>query len=200
MKIKLEKHNPNWANDFEDLKRNLIQSIAYLKPQIEHIGSTSVKGLSAKPIIDILVGVNNEDDLDKVIIPLTDNGYVYYEIYNVQMPYRRFFIKHKTTPESLSIPPIITREKDAPNSTEEHDQRLAHIHILPYNSEHWIRHIAFRDYLEFHPEVRDAYQQLKLSLSQKEWLDGNEYNLAKDQFIKTEERKAIEWAANKQIR
>ncbi|MFA4870114.1 MAG: GrpB family protein [Pedobacter sp.] len=61
------------------------------------------------------------------------------------------------------------------------------------NSEHWMRHIAFRDYLRTHPEIRAEYQQLKEELSTQEWKDGNEYNEAKDSFIKTVEQKAVKW-------
>ena len=71
MKIKFEKYNPNWANDFEKIKSELSELIGFINPKTEHIGSTSVKGLSAKPIIDILIGVNNESDLEKTITPLT---------------------------------------------------------------------------------------------------------------------------------
>ncbi|WP_051890161.1 GrpB family protein [Chryseobacterium vrystaatense] len=198
MKIHLEKYNPDWQQSFDQVKIELVSIIGALNPHIEHIGSTSVEGLSAKPIIDILVGLKNEKDLEKVADPLMRQGYCYYEIYNATMPYRRFFTRHKT--DSHHAPGIIKNEEDVPASTEEHNQRLAHIHILTYGSEHWIRHIAFRDYLRAHLAVKDAYQDLKSKLSDKEWKDGNDYNGAKDIFIKTEEAKAINWyEANKQV-
>ncbi|MOA08135.1 dephospho-CoA kinase/protein folding accessory domain-containing protein [compost metagenome] len=74
-----------------------------------------------------------------------------------------------------------------------HAHRIAHVHVLPFGSEHWIRHIAFRDYLRVHPAIKDEYQKLKEQLSTMEWKDGNDYNDAKDSFIKREERKAIKW-------
>ncbi|MDH6254437.1 GrpB-like predicted nucleotidyltransferase (UPF0157 family) [Chryseobacterium sp. H1D6B] len=197
MKIKLEKYNPGWKNDFKKIKTELMDLIGFIDPKIEHIGSTSIENLSAKPIIDILIGVNDEGDLEKTIVPLTENNYVYYEKYNKMMPYRRFFVKHTINPEELDVPVIITEQDDAPSNTNEHDHRLAHIHILPYNSEHWIRHIAFRDYMRIHPEIKDKYQKLKEELSIKEWSDGNEYNGAKDHFIKIEEKKAIDWYCGK---
>ncbi len=196
MKIRLEAYNPDWVGDFERIRSELTALIGFLDPHIEHIGSTSVKGLSAKPIIDVLVGVDSESDLDSVVAPLTKFDYVYYEVYNAVMPYRRLFVKHKTKPQSLSVPTTITHEKEAPISTEEHNQRLAHVHIILQNSPHFLRHIAFRDYLRCHPTVRDEYQRLKQTLSSKEWLDGNDYNRAKDNFIKVEEGKAINWFQN----
>lgn len=198
MKIRLEQYNPNWSGDFEKIKKELIELIGFINPQIEHIGSTSVENLSAKPIIDILIGVSDESDLEKTITPLTSNDFVYYERYNKDMPYRRFFVKHKINPQNLSIPLVITDKDSLPASTEEHNYRLAHIHILPYDSEHWIRHIAFRDYIRTHPIIKNEYQQLKEQLCTREWRDGNEYNEAKDKFIKTEESNAIIWYRNKE--
>ncbi|WP_270087680.1 GrpB family protein [Sphingobacterium sp. SYP-B4668] len=198
MKLKFEDYNPSWSTDFEAIKIALLDTIGAVDPVIEHIGSTAVEGLSAKPIIDILIGVRDEEALEKIIVPLVNNGYVYYPIYNSMMPYRRFFVKHRVSPEHLSIAPIISEEVQIPKSTEEHNHRLAHIHILPYNSEHWIRHIAFRDYLRVHPVVTAQYQALKAQLSRQEWSDGNEYNASKNEFIKTEEQHAIDWYKEQQ--
>lgn len=196
MKIRFEKYNDNWASRFQDVKTELMETIGFLKPKIEHIGSTSVNGLSAKPIIDILVGLDFESDLDKALEPLLKENYVYFEIFNESMPYRRFFVKHSASPTELSIPKLIRTPEEIPSSTNEHSHRLAHIHILNIDSEHWTRHIAFRDYLRAFPEVKFEYQQLKENLSKKEWIDGNEYNMAKNIFIKIEEKKAIDWYEN----
>lgn len=193
MKIEIDKYNPAWQQNFEIIKEDMNRLIGFLNPRIEHIGSTSVEGLSAKPIIDVLIGLQSEEDLNKVIIPLTENGYVYYEIYNRYLPDRRFFVKHKIDPKLLSLPPIFKENDIVPANTNEHNNRSAHIHIWPRSSEHWVRHIAFRNYLRSHPDVRDKYQNLKEQLSKMEWKDGNEYNEAKDAFIKAEERKAIDW-------
>jgi Uncharacterized conserved protein len=193
MKIQVEKYNPRWKQDFEAVRDELNRLVGFLHPQIEHIGSTSVEGLSAKPIIDILVGLENEKELDEVILPLMNHDYIYYEKYNLYLPDRRFFVKHKVNPETLSLPNIFRENDDVPANTNEHNNRLAHIHVWPRNSEHWMRHIAFREYLKTHSEVRVEYQKLKEQLSRREWTDGNEYNEAKDLFIKTEERKAVDW-------
>jgi len=123
-------------------------------------------------------------------------SYIYFEIYNESMPYRRFFVKHKGSPIELSIPKLIRTLEEIPSSTIEHSQRLAHIHILTIDSEHWTRHIAFRDYIRAFPEVKKGYQQLKENLSKQEWIDGNEYNMAKNNFIKFEEKKALDWYEN----
>lgn len=193
MKIKFEKYNLNWPDNFQKLKSDLEESLYFLKPIIEHIGSTSVEGLSAKPIIDILIGVNNIEDLEQAISPLIEKGCVYYEKYNVVMPYRRFFVKHKLNFQNPSKPKTIKTNDEIWESTDEHQHRLAHIHIVQHNSENWIRHIAFRDYLRANELARKQYQQFKEELSGKEWRDGNQYNEAKNDYIKTQEQKAINW-------
>lgn len=76
---------------------------------IQHIGSTSVEGLSAKPVIDIMIGVNSEKDLDKIPPLLAGRQYVYYEKYNEDMPYRRFFVKLKAKPSEWSFPEQINK-------------------------------------------------------------------------------------------
>lgn len=190
MKIELERYNSEWENQFKNIKAELIKEIGFTNPHIEHIGSTSIEGLSAKPIIDILIGLENSVLLDEVINPLLEQDYIYYPIFNEIMPYRRFFVKHKNKIGHLNI---INTEQDIPKSTEEYNSRLTHIHILMYNSEHWIRHIAFRNYLREHVTIQKEYQKLKKELSTKDWLDGNDYNKAKNDFIKIEEKKAIDW-------
>jgi len=193
MKIDVIEYKPEWKNTFEQVCNHLSSITGFVHPVIEHIGSTSVEGLAAKPIIDILVGLNSDEDLDKIIQPLVINNYMYYAIYNSIMPYRRFFAKLTIAPQNLPTPLIVESENDFDALRNDYTNRLAHIHVLRYKSEHWIRHIAFRDYLRAHPSVLKAYQQLKLQLSMMLWKDGNDYNSAKDDFIKTEECNAINW-------
>lgn len=190
MKIDVVPFSEKWRESFKQIKTEIQESLVLLKPRIDHIGSTSVEGLSAKPIIDVLVGVKEENQLDKTIHPLLEKGYVYYEIYNTIMPYRRFFVKLKNNClDNL----IIKRENDIDENLLTHSNRIAHIHIIPENSVHWIRHIAFREYLTRNTEVKRKYQDLKEKLSLRQWKNGNEYNEAKNSFIKFHEGQAIQW-------
>ena len=191
MKIQLEKYNPDWINSFNNIKKDLWQQLKFFKPIIEHIGSTSIFGFTSKPIIDILVGIPKQDQLDEVIDPLINNDYIFFEKYNLVMPYRRYFIKLKTRPTNIFIPKVYYKNDEVPN--ELNDYKFAHIHVLENNSHHWTRHIAFREYLKKHADIKNEYQKLKTQLSLLDWRDGNEYNSAKDGFIKQIERKAIEW-------
>ncbi len=74
-----------------------------------------------------------------------------------------------------------------------HQNKIANIHIWIFNSSEWIRHIAFREYIKFNIDVRNQYQKLKEVLSLQNWTNGDEYNNAKNAFIKRKERKAIKW-------
>jgi len=154
MKITFEKYNPDWSANFEHIKHELLKLIGFINPEIEHIGSTSVRGLSAKPIIDILVGVAAEKDLEATVNPLISNHFVYYKCFNEVMPYRRLFVKYKVNPKDFSIPSIITDRNNIPAGTEEFKCRLSNIHILPYHSEHWVS-------IDFVRKVRLALQNQK---------------------------------------
>lgn len=198
MKVTFEKYNPSWKKQFAFITNELEKNIGFLHPRIEHIGSTSVEGLSAKPVIDIMIGVKDEKELDQIPTLLKGLDYVYYEKYNKEMPYRRFFIKLIEQPQKLGFPEIIHAHDEIPEEMHNHQLRIAHIHIIPLSSEHWLRHIAFRDYLRTHPEVKEEYQQLKEQLSTMEWVDGNHYNIRKDPFIKREEKNAVQWYVNNQ--
>ena len=107
------------------------------------------------------------------------------------MPYRRFFVKLKARPDKIFIKMVYSENDDVPNELNEY--KLAHIHILEHNSYHWTRHIAFREYLKKHFGIKNEYEKIKIHLSTLEWRDGNEYNSAKNNFIKQIENEAVEW-------
>ncbi len=195
MKIEIEPSKPEWALNFKKLKKELHEHIAFLNPSIEHIGSTSVDGLSAKPIIDIMVGIESILFLDQTVEPFIKSGYIYFEKFNSAMPNRRFYVKLKSIPSTFNVPTTYFEKDEVPN--ELNDYKLAHIHIFEKNSPDWNRHIAFREYLKSHPEIKDAYQQLKIRLSSQNWENGSEYNSAKNDFIKLNEEKALNWWVNK---
>ena len=192
MKIHIQQYNNEWIGQFKRIKAELYSTLVKLNPKIEHIGSTSVPNLAAKPIIDIQVGIENSYDLDKTIEPMINNHYIYYEIYNSVMPNRRLFVGLKDKKFIRKFRNIYSREDLIPHE-KINQLGLTHIHIWEHETDDWNRHIAFRDYLREHSEIRSQYESLKKQLSLKDWKDGNEYNDAKDSFIKTTEAKAILW-------
>lgn len=193
MKLVVQPYTVKWQEQFSSIAYDLKALLADEDVQIDHIGSTSVDGLSAKPIIDIQLGVKDEVALDKISNILQAPNIVYYEKYNEFMPQRRFFVLFNCSIDDLGAPSVVKLKEDVPDILQNHDLRIAHIHVFIKGSEDWVRHIAFRDYLRVHPEVKNAYQSLKELLAKKEWKDGNDYNAAKDTFLKKEEQKAIEW-------
>jgi len=192
LKIEIEEYNREWTGQFEKIKADLYSILINLNPKIEHIGSTSVPDLAAKPIIDIQVGIKNSNDLDKTIEPMIYNHYIYYEIYNSVMPKRRLFVGLKDEKYIRNFQNIYSKGDLIPHE-KINQLRLTHVHIWEHGTKDWNRHIAFRNYLREHAEVKSQYESLKKQLSLKDWKDGNEYNDAKDSFIKTTEAKAILW-------
>jgi len=193
MILPFEPYNPIWKANFDSIQNELLALLKPIRSRVDHIGSTAVEGLSAKPIIDILIGLEEENDLDLIPFLLQGKCYVYYEKYNEDMPYRRFFVALIDRPEVLGVPEHIAPDDEIPARLHDHSLRIAHIHSIPTSSVHWLRHIAFRDYLRVHEEVRGQYQVIKEKLVLQQWKDGNDYNDAKDEFLKEHEAKAVEW-------
>ncbi|MBK8493195.1 MAG: GrpB family protein [Saprospirales bacterium] len=196
MKIEIAAYNPEWANQFRFIKGELNIILGKLAPRIEHIGSTSVPNLAAKPVIDIAVGINSSNDLDETIEPMIRNHYLYFEVYNAAMPLRRLFVGLKDKKEYTRFKSIYTKNDIIPHE-EINSHRLVHVHVWKFGTPEWIRHIAFRDYLIAHPEIKSQYEALKKQLSLKDWKDTMEYNAGKNSFIKEQEAKAILWYAGK---
>jgi GrpB-like predicted nucleotidyltransferase (UPF0157 family) len=159
MKVLLTSYSPSWPRRFETEKLLLQQHIS-LPVKIEHIGSTSIVGLCAKPIIDILIGVADGSQLDIPVPEIQDLGYEYISRYEDEMPYRRFFIK------------------------ENKNVRTHHIHMVAHKSTFWIRHLQFRDYLRAHSEIAEEYAALKRQLAERDWESVNDYADAKTDFIR----------------
>ncbi|MRX71613.1 GrpB family protein [Bacillus lacus] len=179
MKVKLQESSKEWPAHFQLLKQEIESLTEPLLPAIEHIGSTSVPGLKAKPIIDIMAGTAEEQHLNLIPKLLMPHGFSYMELYNNELPFRRFFILPRKKFRSL-YPEIMT-ESNA--FAIPHKHRLCHLHVVRYNSGWWKNHLLFRNYLRMHPEDRAAYEQLKVELSARDWRHGNEYAAAKSSFI-----------------
>lgn len=155
----IETYNPAWKNKFKGEKKALIELCNDLILEIEHIGSTYVVNLGAKPIIDIMIGVKSLD-VDKEIIPKIESlGYEYITKYENIMPYRRFFIKEKN------------------------NLREFHIHLVEKTHPFWNKHIIFRDTLRNSDEIRNSYYNLKVELANQFRTDPAKYNEAKTDFI-----------------
>lgn len=128
---------------------------------IQHVGSTAIPGLSAKPIIDIQIAVHSLEEMKQMAVPLLQKlGYEYWE--ENPDPERMFFVK--------GMPPY-------------GEKRTHHVHIVEVNSKHWNGKIFFRDYLIAHSDIAREYQQLKIKLAQQHTYDREQYTEAKTEFV-----------------
>ena len=156
-KVHLVSYCPDWVKEFKKEKEILQKILGAIALQIEHVGSTSIPGLSAKPILDIAVAVENIETLAKLIPVLTKAGY---DVLNS--------IENKGE--------ILARKGNTENRTH-------YIHIEVIGSTYWNDHILFRDYLLKHPEYIKQYENLKESLAIQFQDDRKQYTSAKNEFI-----------------
>jgi GrpB-like predicted nucleotidyltransferase (UPF0157 family) len=159
-------YDPKWPALYRVEEERIRHALGDLLVSIEHVGSTSVPGLAAKPRIDIMPGVASEEDLDRTIEPMTSLGFEYLSKYEDVMPYRRLFSRDTAG-----------------------DQIACNIHTVAVGSEFWERHLLFRDYLRTHPEAADEYARMKRELAPK-FTVTNDYAGAKTEFIQSIEAKA----------
>ncbi len=128
---------------------------------IQHVGSTAIPGMLAKPIIDIQIVVDSLPNIKKAAINTLENiGYIYWR--EDPDPEKMFFVK--------GMPPF-------------GEKRTHHVHIIEPQSKRGQHRIIFRDYLIAHPEAAHEYEQLKIKLSQQYTYDREQYTDAKTQFI-----------------
>jgi GrpB-like predicted nucleotidyltransferase (UPF0157 family) len=133
---------------------------------IHHIGSTSVPGLAAKPIIDILPVVRDIGRIDAYNAKMAAAGYEPKGENGI--PGRRYFQKGG-------------------------DQRTHHVHVFQAGSPEIERHLAFRDYLKAHPDEAKAYGELKARLAERYPYDIESYIKGKEQRVREIERRAVRW-------
>ena len=158
--IKIAEYNPQWPTHYEEDKAEILRVIGDKVQAIEHVGSTAVPGLGAKPIIDVMVAIRHLSEAPECIEPLRSIGYEYVPEYEEFIPERRYF--HGGPPEHHK-----------------------HLHMVEQTSWFWKRHLLFRDYLRAHPEAARQYQKLKEELAAKYGADMEGYSDAKTSFIES---------------
>jgi GrpB-like predicted nucleotidyltransferase (UPF0157 family) len=117
-------------------------------------------------------------------------GYTYFKKYEPAMPYRRLFAKLKAL--TGQAPPEIVDVNDEFVRGQAF-LSAANIHIVVKNTFHWVRHLAFRDFLRTQADLRDEYGRLKTELARHEYKDTLEYNAAKESYIKQTQARALAW-------
>ena len=135
-KVIVMPYDKSWKKAFENIKIELSEVLENLAMRIEHVGSTSVEGLSAKPIIDIDVVIENSLVFESVVEALGKIGY-----------------QHEG---DLGIPGREAFKYDGKEHLMKH-----HLYVCPKDSAELKRHLAFRDYLRSHPEAVSEYSHVK---------------------------------------
>ena len=163
--IVVTNYNPLWPKEFEKEARWIKAIIAGNDISIYHIGSTSVPGLAAKPIIDIMAVVRSLEKVDAAAEKFSDAGYEYLGEFGIAG--RRYLRKGG-------------------------DERTHQIHI--FQADDWNnigRHLAFRDYMRTHKKERDEYANIKKALAQKFPYDIDGYCDGKENFVREIEERAL---------
>jgi GrpB-like predicted nucleotidyltransferase (UPF0157 family) len=152
-------YDPAWPKQYDEEKQRLQRALGSLILQVEHIGSTAVPGLGAKPIIDIMIALKDITDVTGCVLPLKNIGYEHLGENGISG--RHFFRK----------------------LSKETGIRTHHLHIVGAGNEFVEKHLFFRDYLRTHPETAQQYYQLKKELAAKHSIDRDFYTNEKASFI-----------------
>ncbi|MDD5191017.1 MAG: GrpB family protein [Dehalococcoidales bacterium] len=157
--VQLAGHRAEWHAVFLTEAEKIKSCVGDIALQIEHVGSTSVPGLAAKPIIDIAIGVESSGDILPVAKRLTDAGYIDRGDQGKDGGY-------------LVV-------KDAAPGV-----RILHIHIVEKKDIQWWHYLSFRDILRGNKKIRQEYARLKKDLAQKFPEDRYSYTSGKAEFIR----------------
>lgn len=153
--VRLATHDERWHGLFAEEAERLRAAAGEYVLAVEHVGSTAVCGLSAKPVIDIAVAVREIKDAGKCVAPLRRIGYEYRGEQGI--PGRHYFVK--------GVP------------------RTHHLHMLESSSDVWRNHLLFRDYLLRHRGAAEEYEELKKGLAEKYSDNREAYTEGKAAFI-----------------
>ncbi|MFH1253639.1 MAG: GrpB family protein [Candidatus Uhrbacteria bacterium] len=155
--VKLFKAHGEWTRLFEIEKQSLLKTFGDHIIAIEHVGSTAIPDVPAKPIIDIRIAVSSLDDsyIENFVLPLKKLGYSYMH----KFPDRHFFAKG---PE---------------------EKRTHHISLVKEGGKAWNDAILFRDYLRQNKQAREEYSSLKEKLAKLYSEDRTSYTKGKEEFI-----------------
>jgi GrpB-like predicted nucleotidyltransferase (UPF0157 family) len=154
-------YDPRWAELFQRERERLSEVLGAFAVAIEHVGSTAVPGLAAKPVLDILVGVERLPLPENALKALGALGYQYRG--DGGIPGKQYF---------------------------RNNPRTRHLHVVEFGSDDWLRTLTFRDYLRGHREAVRQYGALKRELARDHRHDRKRYSAGKASFIQTVLRRA----------
>lgn len=155
VRVELVEHDPAWPSRFAGHARRIREVLGTTARRVEHVGSTAVPGLAAKPVIDILLVVDDPADEASYLPALEGSGYE-----------------------------LRVREADADEHRMLRTPiRDVHVHVYPAWSPEIDRYLALRDHLRASSTARDAYEARKRDLARREWPTMDHYARAKGAII-----------------
>lgn len=164
--VELVEHQDEWIEAGRECIRHLSSILGERAVSIEHVGSTAIPGIHAKPIIDIAVGVRSLDEAMECRDELARYGMIFHGEDN---PGQLLFV------------------------IGDGEIRTHHIHFVPYDGKAWRNYMIFRDYLISHPERAKAYDELKLKLASMYSGNRKAYTSSKNSFISDTIAEAMKW-------
>jgi GrpB-like predicted nucleotidyltransferase (UPF0157 family) len=168
-KVEVVPHDPRWRDSFEAEATNITAALGNVVA-IHHIGSTAIPDIHAKPVIDLLVEVDDIEAIDARSSAMESIGYEVMGEFGI--PGRRYF------------------RMDDPHGTRTHQ-----VHAFQAGSAEVVRHLAFRDYMIAHAAEAQRYSELKRKLAAEYPWDMDGYVDGKDGFIREMDRRAAEWGS-----
>jgi GrpB-like predicted nucleotidyltransferase (UPF0157 family) len=158
--VELSPHDPAWVEIFLAERQRLLSALPGTFLAIQHIGSTAVRGLAAKPVVDLLAGVNSMATARSLGAALCCIGYATSEAFNASLADRQWFMRWAD------------------------GRRSHHLHVVVHGSPAWQERIAFRDALRDDPALAERYVALKQALAAAHREDREGYTAAKTDFIR----------------
>lgn len=154
-RVEIVAYDPAWARYFEAEEAAIRTALGTVARRIEHIGSTSVPGLAAKPIVDILLVVDDSRDENQYVAALEAAGFTFHRR---EPDFHEHRLLHRRRPNT-------------------------NLHVFSLGNQEIERYLLFRDRLRSEPAERDLYEQTKRRLANQLWLTTNDYAVAKSAVV-----------------
>lgn len=171
--VLVEAYSEDWRERYETERRALLEALAGAIVELEHIGSTSVPGLAAKPTIDMMLGTHAWPWPEKRDGLLGALGYDHYKTPARHGRWRVYIKAWRGRPRGF------------------------HLHVVEHDSEHWRSHLLFRDFLRVHRSQAERYEALKRELAARFAHDRAAYQRGKSQLVTEITELAQRWAAGR---
>lgn len=159
--VRLVEYSPKWKDEFERSKNLILDHTHIPENRIEHIGSTSIIGMLAKPIIDIVIGVDDLEKVDKTLFKELEKA--------------GFFRLKVNRPNEIVLAKFLD---------ESYKVKTHFIHLVEYEKDLWHNLIFFRDYLNSNKEAREKYLDIKKKYVSKSSTGIIDYTNYKENFVK----------------